>query len=333
MQLLPAPHWSPAAAVVLLILNVISFTLHPVPAGPLREEALASVTESGTVIQSEEISTPALESWISDRQEQVGEVMTELAAREKSLELGSSFSSFSRYPVDPDESQQNTQGLPATLVIYEKYRPPVDWLDTVEARPLSEIYADSAEPWLDEKGRTMKIDRGFEIMKIPRRMAPMYEYTEHAFGVSRYVLMAVATIESHQGISMVSSTNCQGWGNFCPGTVRLFERKDLLPEGFSPYDDFDGIAGIAVHLRVSSLGLTGYRQLSAELANDPEATWPSFWEGETPEYSLFEKHSWKYPIIPATWGYNRSSYYGWSVAQLAHFYQIHDVMVEGQNAM
>ncbi len=207
---------------------------------------------------------------------------------------------------------------------FKQHRPDETWLDNVVHKSLSPLYAPTAIPWTDSNGRVERIEGGFVIMKIPAHMAPMYEYVEHVYGVSRYVLMAVATIESKQGLSMVSPTNCQGWGNFCPGTISLFEHKFLLPNDFNTYDTYDGIAGIAVHLWVSSLGVRNYLQTIDNLYATQTTNWPVFWSGETPDLSLFEAHSTQYHIIPACWGYNRSTFYGYSVAKLARFYQDHD---------
>ena len=119
-------------------------------------------------------------------------------------------------------------------------------------------------------------------------------------------------------------TNCQGWGHFCPGTIRLFQGKNLLPRSFDTYNEYDGIAGIAVHLWVSSGGVGNYATLMKQIHSQETPVWPHFWSGETPAFSLFENHSKRHPIIPATWGYNRSAFYGYSVAHLAKFYQDHD---------
>jgi len=243
--------------------------------------------------------------------------------------LARDFRHISSYPIDPlekDLRHQQFAHLPATVAYFEKIRPPKDWLEKQEPKQLSRIYAPTPEYWRDQWGNVQRIERGFAITKIPAELAPLYEYVEHTMGISRYVLMAIATIESKQGKSFVSPTNCQGWGHYCPGTVRLFQNKHLLPRDFDSYDKFDGIAGISVHLWVSSMGVTRYNRLMNQVNTQENPEWPVFWSGETPSYSLFQNHSWQYPIIPATWGYNRSHFYGYSVAKLARFYREHDVV-------
>lgn len=222
---------------------------------------------------------------------------------------------------NPDQDLSN---LPATQAYIERYRPADDWLDTVERKPLSGIYRQGNEYW-KENGQILKIEDGWVITHIPDRMAPLYEYVEQLTGVSRYILMAVATIESKQGISTKSGTNCQGWGHFCPGTISLFEGKDLLPENFDSYDPYDGIMGIAIHLRVSALGTGAYKNLFKPDTTFDTIGWPDFWNGETPSFNEFEAMSKKYPLIQAAWGYNRSAFYGYSVAHLAKFYQERDI--------
>jgi hypothetical protein len=237
--------------------------------------------------------------------------------------LGGEIGPLPVFPVS-DTQAVAANALPASLAIFERFRPPADWETRAVTGKTTGIYAPTNEYWRDDAGRYMKIEDGFAITKIPQRVAPIYDHVEQVFGISKYILMAVATIESKQGTSTVSPTNCQGWGHFCPGTIRLFQGKQLLPAGFNTYDPYDGIAGIAVHLWVSALGVGEYKNLLARADADGKVPWPRFWDGETPAYADFENMNRGYPFIPALWGYNRSSFYGYSVIKLAKFYQEQD---------
>jgi len=292
---------------------------------PTRSVSQLSIAPSPPLLQVP--TTGQIAATIAPLREQLLEQLaraadTSLAELDRVV-LGGEIGTLSVFPISPEQTE-NARGLPPSLAIFERFRPPAGWQDNAGGQALSAIYAPTNEYWRDEAGRFMKIEDGFAITKIPERMAPIYEHVERVFGISKYILMAVATIESKQGVSTVSPTNCQGWGHFCPGTIRLFQGKQLLPAGFNTYDEYDGIAGIAVHLWVSALGVGNYKNLLAQTDETGAVPWPSFWEGEIPAYGEFERMNKAYPFIPALWGYNRSSFYVYSVVKLARFYQEHD---------
>jgi len=296
----------------------------PVPLTALDPNNVAPYFADARTVQSrwQEAIVPVELSLQQQLQENAAGLLEELEVNNRRLALASRFRTFSIYPVDPVQNSTG-EGLVPSLAVFERFRPPSDWLDTVERKSLSPMYGEYRDFWRDGNGVVKRV-AGVHTTKIPAHLAPMYEYVEDVFGISRYLLMAVVTIETKQTPGAVSPTNCQGWGQFCPSTSRLFMNKKLLPPDFSPYDEYTGIAGIAVHLWVSSLGTGEYLRIVSETDENGRVNWPTLWAGETPSFAEVERIDRRYPIIQGLWGYNRSSTYGWAVLQLAKFYQEQD---------
>ena len=168
--------WAYQFAVVFLTLGVLGQVFFPWQSNSAGIPAIyAQSLEQTEILSASDTSLDASKILLATRQlvleanHSVGQVAR---ARQEEYDR---FSTFVGSPYVEEEALERIQSLPATLAVFERARPPADWLDQVERKPLEGIYSPQNEYWLDENGRFTYIVNGFAITKIPERVAPMYE--------------------------------------------------------------------------------------------------------------------------------------------------------------